>query len=244
MKLSEYTPEKQRILTGLVGWHVGMCSGIYQRARWADPYLAIDINASDGSGSPQIFRERLERERFPWEMFLIEESLYLYPWLEAMMADSNRITCYQGDHRAFLPPICESIGKKHYGLIYHDPTGIPSFDLLADVSRLPSLSRIDILINCPATAIKRSRRRNEEQQHIQQPNLAEQLARINKKYWLVRAPYAQWQWTFLFGTNYKEVGEWRNERLYRVDTEAGRDILERLALTTAEREALYGNPYL
>lgn len=64
----------------------------------------------------------------------------------------NSIEIIKGDHCNILPEFF-NLNKSIKGLIYNDPWGKASFELLAEVSKI--YKRIDMLINCNCTIIKR-----------------------------------------------------------------------------------------
>ncbi len=233
MHSGEHTKEKQRIFAGLVRWHLGMCTGIYRRYP-ALPYLYVDMNAADGTGSPSIFLDAAQHVTFPWRAIFIEMDAEAVQILTATCEHPDA-TCFHDDHTVLLPQICDRLRGLRYGLIYHDPYGIPSFDTLRDVSARDATERIDILIRCPATVIKRARGAfGIFGKH--KYTLTQHLDSIRKKHWLIQAPQGSLQWTFLLGTNYESMKEWRKEHLYRIDTYEGQSILDRLAKTANERQ--------
>jgi len=82
-----------------------------------------------------------------------------------------------------------------------------------------------------ATAIKRIRR---SPQTGLNETLEESLSKIDKKYWLIRQPEGQHQWTFLIGSRGFQWQEWRKEKSYRLDSEIGQEIMFKLNLTEQE----------
>jgi len=115
--------------------------------------------------------------------------------------------------------------NKVYGLIYSDENGtLPPFALLEKCAI--ELPLVDQLIHVAATPIKRQI--YSPKHHLNQ-RLDEMLATIPKKYWFVRLPYGQHQWTFLLGTNWDAFPEFTRQHFYRTDSPEGQSILRRLS---------------
>ena len=121
-----------------------------------------------------------------------------------------------------------------FGLIYADPNGTPCFDLLRLCAT--QLPKTDILLHMSANNLKRQRLSTK---HPFDQTLIAILQTINKQYWLIQDPGEgnRDQWTFLFGTNWRDVKEWRAQGFYRLDTPRGQAILHRLTYTKEELQA-------
>ena len=238
-----HTPLKQDHFAKTIRMHLGIVRGILQRAKeqhWknvdTDCYYYFDINAGPGhdptglKGSPLIFLEEAQAKNLPYHGVFIEKESESYAILRSKIHDPNvQILC--GDHRKLLPnyfiPDCE-----RYGVIYVDPSGnIPPFDLLAQMSRWPTYSKLDVLINVACATIKRVRIC---ERTIESRNLKELMATIQKKYWIVRKPVGNHEFSFLIGTNWKDFPAYEKEGFYNSQSPLGQQILDRLTYTTEE----------
>ena len=81
--------------------------------------------------------------------------------------------------------------------------------------------RMEILIHLSAATIKRVKK-------YQGLCLQDYLELIPKRYWLVREPVDQHQWTFVLGSNTNNFKSWKGIGLWRVDSERGRKVFNRL----------------
>lgn len=235
---SDVTPGKQDGLGKLLAQHLATCKRIMAKYRWCHQvYHYIDMNAGCGwnehidcVGSPLVFLEMAGRAEIPYRAWFIElepsNALYLQSRAPASAAQYEiRI----GDNKEHLPEIVGRIPKQSLGMIYTDPNGLPDFDLLAAVSRLPGCEKMDVLIRYTACAHKRNLR-------VKPERLVECLGRINKKHWMVREIERgdRWQWTFLLGMNWCGMKDWKRAGFYWAHSDDGQTILERLNYTNSE----------
>jgi hypothetical protein len=112
-----------------------------------------------------------------------------------------------GDAQALVPELlaqwrldAEQQDAKHLGLLYSDPNGLIPFAVLEEAAR--SLPQCDFLIQAGATTHKR--------QYYNDRNglcstFEEMLDTIKKQFWLIRDLYGAQHWTFLLGSNWKEM---------------------------------------
>jgi three-Cys-motif partner protein len=210
--------------------------------------LYVDMNSGSGwneevncVGSPLLFLEEAAKHDFGKSVHFIEEN----PESVTSLSERLRIGGFDnfgiwgGNHNDVLPDILQNAGKR-YGLIYHDPNGLPSFDLLRDVSNSPNFRFVDVLIRISGTNYKRIRNGTKAvSSTIRYPNLKEQLKSINKKEWIIRDimddempdPY---QWTFLLGTNWTKYPDWERQKFYKISSSKGAAILNRVTYTIPE----------
>ena len=102
---------------------------------------------------------------------------------------------------------------------------------MAEFFTNPAFSKLDVLVNCPSTTIKRAAGAFP---HIERKNLLENLLAIEKDYWYVREPYHKMQWTFLIGTNWDQFPLFSEIGFYRATSPEGREVLAHLAYTAEE----------
>lgn len=233
MDFSAWTPIKNHIVSGLMGMLMRASRSSMSRYPQSYPtYHYIDMNAADGSGSPQIFLDIAHTIGMPCQALLIEQDRHRYAELEARYTQRPGVYTYHGDHRQAALTYCQRyLQGKPYGLLYNDNCGIPSWDTIASISKLQAAEHIDLIINCPATAIKRVRgvfKRDEF--------LIDSLNTITKNHWTIRYPEGRWQWTILMGTNWASK-EWRAQRMYDINSPEGQEALDILNRTRGEREA-------
>jgi three-Cys-motif partner protein len=235
----EFTPRKQTGFGAILGYQLSVCRGIFQnplRSKYI--YTYIDINAAYGyypsmklDGSPLIFLKRAEKYGIPYKAYFIEEELDNCEKLTTNIGDlaPGKWQLYNDKYENVLPDLCRKI-RDSYGMLYHDPNNIPSFDILSYVYRNNNLYFVDCLISTSATIIKRVKN------GCGGKSLVDYLKTINKKFWLIRDldKSDKHQWTLLFGTNWDGFKNYEKQGFYRIDSSKGRDILRRCNMTADE----------
>jgi len=235
----DHSQDKQDDFRRMIRFHLGLVDHIEQQ--WNDRrYTYIDMNAGPGqyegiTGSPLIFLDECVKIGIPYDATFIE--------LDEINANALRyhikadVTVTNSDHALALrsyrnqPPL-------GLGLLYHDPTGVvPAFDLLAEVSRYPSLKKIDFMIYLSATNIKRVRLAS---QTDDVKCLDTYLEAIDKRVWIVRKPRGKEQWTFVIGSNWGDFPDWKKRQFYSVFSPEGKNILDRLTYTETELSKVNG----
>lgn len=231
---STATIAKQASLGFFLNVHISICDAI--AAKWRKPrcYYYVDMNAGCGrneqegcDGSPLVFLKAATALRMPYKAWFIEKEKRNTEDLEAALDHLPDWIICRGDHNDIVPEVIKEIPNYANGLFYTDPNGIPSFGLLSSISQIMRVSRMDILIRYAASGGKRAGYK-----------LADCIAKIDKKFWLVQEPSSndKWQWTFLLGTNWTKFPEMERIRFYRIDSDRGRAILDRLNYTKEELE--------
>jgi len=240
--ISDHTPLKESGLGCILRMHMRVTKSIIaKRESFAHPdYHWFDINAGFGQypecpGSPLVFLNEAKQIGITYQATFIEQDATNVSRLASCIGDNRNVTILCGDNMRLLPIVAGQLSgrRQHYGMLYTDPNGIPSFDLLSGVSRFPVLRKVDFLIYVSATSIKRSRRAHPDKY----VGLTEYLATIDKRHWLLRdiSTVGAHQWTFLLGTNWDGFPEYRKEGFYRADTKDGKAIMNILATTQEER---------
>ncbi len=243
---SEITPIKQAHFRQILGIHLKIVHAIFLKRRYSlDTFFYFDINCGHGmsedstqKGSPLIFLEEIQR--FPgmkYEAVFIDMEKRNIDLLKQRLPKSTScVQCFCGDHAEILPQFfSRTTTQWHYGLLYTDPDGIFNAELIADFSRQPLYQATDILINCPAAAIKRVRKSSKCQESR---TLEDRLDLIKKKSWLVRQTLRRstWQWTFLLGTNWNAFPEFSQISMVKRSSKQGKAIFEKLNYTNGERK--------
>jgi len=230
---STITPIKQDNLRGLLRTHFMVCKGIMARMKFVDQtYHWFDITAGCGHdecgnpGSATIFYEEAIRAGINFKAVMIDLNEDHCRQLNEKIPQGDNIDIRCGDHNQILPEYFGESTQWKLGMIYADANGIPSFDILAKASRVNSFKRTDILINCPATAIKRKGASRVE--------LCDSINAINKKEWVIRTPKGAWQWSFLIGSNWMDFPAWQTQGFYSIRTDMGKLVMAYISKTKQE----------
>ena len=232
---SEYTPLKQEAFAAILSMWFKLAGKTAVR----NPYFHhschyIDLTAGPGvhegkAGSPKLF---LDMARDHWTGKLLIDLVDLDPWcynrLKILWDQEPAVRIHNADcadavQRILGNPYPWGLAKNQLGLVYMDPSGeVPDFSTLATCAI--QRPRMEILIHLSATTIKRVK-------VYQELCLNDYLSMIPKRYWLVREPVDQHQWTFLMGSNTNNFKSWKGIGLWRIDSERGRKVFERLNTT-------------
>lgn len=249
--ISDQTPRKQSDLRYILSTGFAVHKAIQNRRRWADPTIYhFDLTAGSGivngePGSPVIFWEEAKAAGMSCRAWFCErdkDSAHrLQSNLKAMGADiwcrSRVLNMDYKDGLAEILGALSSIRKPDnqwkYGLLYVDPNGTILDGVETIGAFLSALPRIDVLVNVAATTYKRCRKAFADEER---PYLTDHLALLGKKFLHVREPYHHFQWAFCLGTNWADHPEFRSRGFYDVRSLQGAKILQKLDLTTRERE--------
>jgi hypothetical protein len=245
----EHTALKQEHFEKILRLHMNITTSVQRNWRhsWYGPdletYHYFDINAGAGNdptgliGSPLIFLRQAALLNLQYKAVLIEQELVNVQSLLRLVGTDKNVTIEYGDHHVCLPRYFVN-GRKRFGLVYADPSGtVPPFELLGQMSRQNIYQRLDICIYLHATNIKRIR--NQSSGNGKQ-SLAEFMAMIDKKHWIIRKPVGKEQWTFLIGSNWVDYPDWTREGFYKWKSPIGIEILDRLTYTADELDAKRG----
>lgn len=260
---SDYTPLKNVHFGLILDMHLSVVRNVFAKSQrgWPDPhYRYIDLTAGPGvydgeAQSPLIFSERVKHSGVPCRAVFFEREQPTCDTLrQALLAALPNAIVRNEDfapdfdaksmgHRAaggLLPLLHDfmPIDKdRYYGMVYYDPK--PSCPMvereipfLADVGGHQRMGRMDFLLHLSATCFKRLREKTGA-------TFLSSLARFGKKAWLVREPQGHHQWTFVLGTNYTEIGEYKRMHFYHAHSKRGRDIILTLEHTREELD-LFG----
>ena len=238
---SDYTATKQEHFKTIVQTHLRIATSIIKKGYASPAYYYFDINAGSGKingkdGSPIIFLKLSEKYNIDFDIVFIEKNKKTFEKLKRNTWPWSSFTIENGDNRIVLPKYYSDSRKLRYGLLYADPNGIPSFDVIAEISKVPCYSKLDILINCPCNAIKKTRKCSV---CYAKETLEEYLIKIDKRFWLIREPYSKWQWTFLIGTNWDSFPIFKKIGFHNLESKTGREIFTKLNYT---KDELNGKP--
>lgn len=238
MGQSAMTFDKQDGLSIILSQHISTVKAILSKSRWAPPrYHYIDLTSGCGHneeidcvGSPVIFERAVKHTGLSYDAHFIDIEPTNTMILCGALRGDKRITIHTGDHADIAPQVVQTWPDAYaYGMIYSDTNGVPPFDLLADLSRNPKLRRVDFLIRYTGAGVKRAGYK-----------LLDELAKIDKGYWIVRDldSHDRWQWTFLLGLNWDGLNVMGRHGFHYAHSDQGRAIVERLHYTKPELQAL------
>jgi len=235
---SSSTPKKQDCFKNFLRAHIKIAFNVMLK-HYSYVYRYYDINAGCGEyegirGSPLMFLETIDSLLLPDEICI--DAVFV----EENSANVDKLKlCFTG--RRELPKnvrfkiICDDNKKilpnyrgNGYGLLYHDPNGCFDHELLTIFAK--QNPKLDILINCNSTAIKRSHAA------LNTENLVHRIDKIGKRNWFIRDVFGHHQWTFLFGCNWTDFPVLRNIGFHNLFSRAGLNIFERVSLTPIDRE--------
>ena len=253
---SEYTPTKQKIFSEFLKLQTSIAVGAIKNRKIPQTeqcYYYFDLNAGPGifygdKGSPLIFLDTIKHRNVKFNAVYIEkedvnhtqlmENLTLYN--DIPMNGCQYPIC--GDHNDIMDDWIDRIIKKggnRFGLIYTDPSGVlPPFDLLSKIYKYKEFSRMDLLIHCSTTNIKRIfGERNKQCDSEEQKRLSKFLDSINKRHWLVSKPKGDsFNWSFLFGCNWAHFPDYAKIDFFKSDSKEGKKILYDINYTKEEKD--------
>ena len=245
MGRSEITEIKQEHFRVILRAHLRIVKAIFDKYQYKLPtYFYFDINAGSGSyegksGSPLIFLEEVTQIDIPYSAIFIDKDEKNIETLSVLTKPYQpNVKTFCGEHADILPKLYAKDCQQRYGLLYTDPNGIFDAEILREFSQNRCYQKLDILINCPAVAIKRMKN---SPKHLDKRTLEERLQFIPKKYWLIRNALKNnsWQWTFLLGTNWTDFPEFKKIDMVKLDSSKGQAFFEKLNLTSKERQEFY-----
>jgi hypothetical protein len=191
-------------------------------------------------GSPLIFIRYAQNANIPYKAFLIEENLRSVNSLQDCIKDNQNVYVLPGDNNVILPQCLDRIGSAYsglapYGLCYADPNGdieqLP-FEILATASLRRETKVMDFLIHISATIIKRVRC---NKKCAFKSDLNSLIGKINKKHWVLWNPIGQFQWVFLWGTNWPNPPLFKKFGCVYLNSPEGQKLIERLSFSGSER---------
>lgn len=260
--VSEDTEAKERDFHGIMWMHAHICKGIGTRHR-LPPYLYVDLYAGPGNlefqgrrfaGSPIIARDILGETGLPHFALHYEEDrdvaarLAEALWIPTSLLDTvtaDTAPIYVGRCQAGFSEWLDRNGRQpdRYGLVYSDPVSdeIPH-ELLNQAARL--LPRVDLLSYVSANQYKRRRGLDERKNGTDatRPFLLDHIQAVAKRVVLVREPIGKWEWTFILWSNWVDYPAWEKRGFYRLDSERGQRVIERLNLSKRQSRERNNRP--
>ena len=143
----------------------------------------------------------------------------------------ERTSVFHGLYQDFLHDHISQISGYAPGVILGDPNALMDYSYLQEVSKLPKLNRIDVVLHIPFTAAKRVAPTDGTLNlDTDCSPLETDLRAINKRHIFISEPQGTNQWTCLVLTNWdrfpNDVWDFRN-----ITTEKGLKRLKRVCLT-------------
>lgn len=246
--ISAETEPKEADFRGILNMHMSIAKAIIVRQA-GPPYLYIDLYAGPGrlafrgkefDGSPLIFMDTAKQLDVQTVSAFYEQDPAIADRLKGALASAGgtgHFEVHPERCEVGFPKLLERMGTRGwYGLIYSDPIRdeIPHALLNAAAQKLP---RVDLLSYVSATQYKRRRGVDENR-----PFLADHIAAVDKKFALIREPIGMWQWTFVLWSNWDGLPDWKRRGFYRLDSERGQQIMERLNLSAREQTETANTP--
>ncbi|MHA2173183.1 MAG: hypothetical protein ACXAB7_25290 [Candidatus Kariarchaeaceae archaeon] len=219
--------------------------------KWADrKFHYIDMNAgpgiltglepyvSDGSiGSPLVFLKHAQLYQLDYQADMIEYNKQSFLALRnnldnaGLLSDNCRV--WHEDHYLAAKKVTKGIKKWKWGLVYHDPNN-GSFEILKYLSICRP--RYDILINMPCALFKRN-----PSHYNDEILLSDHMIEINKTLWFIKdlSLSDKHQWTFLLGTNFASMREFKRIGLLHIHKPEGAKIFEHANLSKKQIKKKY-----
>jgi hypothetical protein len=241
------TPIKLQVFDHIIKMHLAITQAVKDKypANYPFPYRYVELTAGRGytpdgqRGSTMVFLDRVHSGSYhmPYQADFIDrenenlEALEQTVQAEAKMYHWDTVSVrYQPyEYQAAVPLLFSTTNSTELGLVFVDPSGeLPAWDTLKLMAaRRP---KMEILIYISSTAVKRI------YQYTGQ-KLADYMAIVDKKFWLIRKPesWDKYKWTFLLGANTDIFKDYKRINFYRHDSSQGTASFQELNLTEEER---------
>lgn len=250
----EYTLKKLSDFDKFMEDYLAIAQAVQSKHRyktWCDQtFHYIDLNAGPGilpdlldkksnrilvpigtEGSPLLFTRWADYYKLNYQVDFIESN----PILANQLSGYTSERVWNKDHNLAVFDILPEFIKWKFGLIYHDPNnGTISFDALHHCARMRP--KYEILINFPGALFKRS-----PESYRDEVFISDHMDKLKKNFWLIKDLVAsdKHQWTFLLGTNFKDIKDFLKIGMYRIDKPKGANIFERVNLSKRQLENKY-----
>ena len=256
---SDATIPKQFDFEEIISTHINTTKAILKKhIKWATDqnYWYFDLNAGPGideddkfgrkTGSPIIFLKKAITKKIPSKTIFYENDKKHYASLLnsiSTLTIPNRLSLDIDTHNSSNEQLMRYYTiptEKSYGLIYHDPNGVPNFNLLSRFFKI-NHPKIDLLINCPCTAIKRIAYSSKKT--TKNKFLNEFIDNVNKKHWLIREPYTEWQWSMIIGSNWDHFPNFKKLGFLNKDSPEGQELFKRLVFKKGDKRQTDNKKY-
>lgn len=233
MHCSDNTATKMKHYEIIIRFHMGIVANVLSQG-WSHPdYHYVDCHAGSGlydvpgvRGSPRIFCEAAQLKKLSAACWFVEKDLLKAALLRQTLADRPGVKVVHNRFERVLPGLSfGSTSEPAMGLVFADPAGTLSD---AQVSEFKAFfarhHKMDFLLHVAAGAYKRARLHGYDFRAFVS-NL-----RSMKKYWSIRQKSANLHWTFLIGSDWKEMPRKLRSIYFRdLDSVEGLTILAELS---------------
>lgn len=253
------TPVKLQRVAKILPWIIRMAAPHVRAA--GGVFWYIDANAGPGTytgvsgealeGSPLLALEALRALQVPYRAVLVDHDSEVVgrltsALLERDFADPQQVAVSCEDNRLLLPRVCGlPHPRRDRGLIFFDAQKAPDFPLIDSVMALPSMRRIDVLVNVPVWTLKleRSAARSArfggkgyawDTKDVRP--LCDRLGVLHKSRLLIGEPTRPQPWSLVLGSSWPRFPEWKAGQFDAADSPVGSERLERISLSKRERE--------
>lgn len=238
---SEETPIKQAHFVGILTWQMAMAKAAMGKIACDPVFYMHDLNAARPeytsitgesiTGSCVLAVNIAKKLRMKYKMIACEENEDNANELKKYFASDENVKVLQGNNEKTLPSELPEPNEKfhsllfdRYGYVYLDPNdAFMPIPLLRRIFGNQFYRRVDLIVYVAGTSIKRG--------GCYLYTLDDLVKAVSKKVWLIREPHGKHQWTFVFGTNYEKIGDWKKEGFYKKGTPEGDEIWNRVTKT-------------
>jgi hypothetical protein len=247
-KLDEYTA----IVRAHAAIVANINTGRLRRGQSPFPYRGLDPTAGPGAyiqrkkgqsdhtliGTPlRLVRACVEKQLDYRLGFIERESVWVQALkrrLEEIAAyrevDLTRIDVIEGNYEDWAERwVRDHVRPPVRGLISPDANGEFGYRTLCRLGALPQLQRVDYAIHASGSLLKWRRGRGAIQ-------LGDALDACQKEHWFVGRVRTNWQWVWLFGTNWEDWPPLLRIGLVSLESEEGQARLQLLCTTRTERD--------
>jgi hypothetical protein len=254
-KTSSYTARKQEDFYDVLKVVMTCARAAIKRQDGDRFFHYLDLNAASGSedgyedGSPLIALRIAFKLALPLRCWFFEEKAAKAGELDErithFLAQRSYFDCEHqviiGDHRETVPLLLGRFEGADpdlrppdiFGIAYADPYGIPCYEILGRISRVPLLQKLDILVHLAATPHKR---RGYSPVHRDHRRVSELLGLIEKRRVLIREYDTRHQFTMAFCTNWTTINDriFQRNGFHDIGSETGIKILRELDLSNSD----------
>ena len=254
---SSATPIKQELVAKVFKLNIEIIFNILRKHNHLDKrYQYFDLNAGielidNKNGAMSFLKSIAEHRRrnshlLKFRAILIDNNELnlsnlrekINEFIETFKSDTEKqyfrkaIKMYNEDHQVVMEKWLKVPYNKEYvyGMLYHDPFGEPSFDLLEKFSHL--YSRIDILLNCNCCQVKRDLKNKVCKNELR---LQEHIDNIDKKYLVCSTELLScWQFWLMIFTNWNKYPKQKGINVTQYDKGTFESLMTKANFTKKE----------
>ncbi len=226
-----------------MSYHSRVCKLILEKTK--QPYIYIDLNCGAGYqpdyrkfgdedlGSPIIALQELNKEGIEPICHFCDASHKSLDILKKAIKELN-LKCdphyWPGENKDSLLRVSRDLANSQFnGLVYSDPNGKQDFPIkeIKKVFEFPQMRKVDLLMNVATTYVKRWESNPKVNWEVY--SLEEIINGHGKEKIFVRNPEnPSLKWTFIYATNWCKQKDLTAIKLYSIDTDLGKRILDHL----------------